>query len=479
MAGPTATEPSRFLPYLVAAAFFMQLLDATILNTALPSIAADFHCDPLGLHGVVISYLLVVAILIPASGWISDWLGSRKVFIAAIALFCLGSLLCACSRSVNELVLSRMVQGVGGAFLMPVGRLVILRAYSRKKFVKVFSLVTIPGLLGPLFGPILGGFLVEYATWHWIFLINIPVGVAGLLVACRVMPNLTAVEKSRFDFFGFFLFAGFAVLMTLGLERNGNSSGYRTLFLLLSGAMCLVVYGIHALRRADALFSRDLFRTRNFSTGIAGNLVSRLGGGALPYLLPLFFQVVLGYSAFHSGLSLLPLALSGIGAKFLAEPLLNRYGYRNVTVINTLLIGIFMCGFMLIGKGSHSQTGMIVLLTLLGATNSLQFTCMNTLTLIDLPDKDASSGNSLLSVIMQLSVSTSIALATLLLSVFMGRTAPATDAQLEQAFHFTFAVVGGISALSALVFSRVPGDKGRKSRKKPVRREGVGAASNC
>ena len=449
----------------------MQLLDATILNTALPTIAADFHCDPLGLHGVVISYLLVVAILIPASGWISDWLGSRKVFMASIVLFCLGSLLCACSQSVHELVLSRMVQGVGGAFLMPVGRLVILRAYSRKRFVKVFSLVTIPGLLGPLAGPILGGFLVQYATWHWIFLINIPVGLAGLAVAWRVMPNQTAVEKSRFDYFGFALFAAFAVLVTLGLERNGHSSGVRTFLLLSGGVICLIVYGYHALKREDALFSRELFRTRNFSTGIVGNLVSRLGGGALPYLLPLFFQVVLGYSAFHSGLSLLPLALSGIGAKFLAEPLLDRFGYRNVTVINTLMIGVFMCGFMFVGRDHQSQTAMIILLTLLGATNSLQFTCMNTLTLIDLPDKNASSGNSLLSVVMQLSVSTSIALATLLLSVFIGQGAPATDAELESAFHYTFAVVGGVSALSALIFARVPAEKGKK------RRKGVAAPS--
>ena len=459
----TSQQPSRFLPYLVAAAFFMQLLDATILNTALPGIARDFNCDPLKLHSVVIAYVLTVAVLIPASGWISDWLGSRKVFLGSLIFFSLGSLLCAASDSVGMLTVSRIFQGIGGAFLMPVGRLVILRAYPRKDFVRVMSLVTMPGLMGPLMGPLLGGFFVEYLSWHWIFLINIPVGALGIWATLRWMPNLFAVEKKPFDWVGFLLFALAAVSISLSLEgkASGDPSQGRMFFLMATGGLCLFTYWTRTKKVKAPLFSRDLFKTTTFAIGIVGNLVARIGGGAMPYLMPLFFQVVLGYSAFKSGLSMLPLALCSIAVKPLINPVLERFGYKYVMVINTVVLGVLVGCFSFIHPGIPEWV-LIVLLSVLGMANSMQFTCMNTLTLVDLPPKDTSSGNSLLSVIMQFAISFSIAVATMLLDEFMGGGVKDSPVVMR-AFHLTFLVVAVFSTLSAVIFAQVPKEKGRRA----------------
>lgn len=447
----------------------MQLLDATILNTALPGIAKDFGCDPLKLHSVVIAYILTVAVLIPASGWVSDWLGSRKVFLMSLVFFSLGSVICALSTSVEMLTVSRIIQGVGGAFLMPVGRLVILRSYPRHEFVRVMSLVTMPGLLGPLMGPLLGGFMVEYMSWHWIFLINIPVGIIGIWAALRWMPDLFAVEKGAFDWTGYFLFALAAVLISLSLEgkASGDPSQGRMFFLIGAGGLCLFTYWVRSKRVKAPLFSRNLFKTTNFAIGIVGNLVARVGGGAMPYLMPLFFQVVLGYSAFKSGLSMLPLALFSIGVKPLITPLLEKFGYKYVMVVNTVLIGVVIGCFSFINPGAPGWI-LYVLLSVMGMANSLQFTCMNTLTLIDLPPRDTSSGNSLLSVVMQFAISFSIAIATMLLDEFMGPELKPSREVIENAFHYTFIVVAVFSSLSAVVFAQVSKEKGRKPKQLPT-----------
>lgn len=450
----------RYLPFLVATAFFMQMLDATILNTAIPSIARSFHSHPLQLHSLVTAYMLTVCVLIPASGWISDKLGSRRVFLFALALFSFGSLLCALSTSIPMMTACRVIQGIGGAFLMPVGRLVILRAYPRSMFVKVLNIVTIPALLGPLLGPVLGGIIVQYATWHWIFLINIPVGVAGIWATWFLMPDLKAVRERKFDWLGFLLFSSSAVLITMGLStENGTPRGISPALLATAGVALQLLYWLLAFCSKAPLFSPSLFRIKNFAIGIAGNIVCRLGGSCLPYMIPLFFQVVLGYSALKAGLSLVPLAISNLLAKTVATQLLKQFGYRNIMVVNTLLIGLLLTGFYLIVPGT-GEPALLAMLALLGAANSIQFTCMNTLTLIDLPNEDASSGNSLLSMIMQLSIAISIAAASLLLNAFGGHThTNAHDVQV--AFHATFITIGIIAATSSLIFALVDKDKGK------------------
>lgn len=453
---------ARLLPWLVAVAFFMQTLDGTILNTALPAMAIDLAEDPLRMQGVIIAYMLTVALLIPASGWVADRFGTRRVFFSAILLFTFGSLLCALSMTLTQLIGARVLQAVGGALMMPVGRLVVLRAYPRSELVRVMSLITLPGLVGPLLGPTLGGWLVEYASWHWIFLINLPVGALGCYAALRFMPDLRGPERNHFDTPGFVLFGAAMLMITLGLGGLGelHMPHARVMLLLFAGAACLAAYWLRAGRIAKPLFSPNLFRTRSFSVGILGNLFGRLGSGALPFMVPLLLQVALGYSPAEAGMSMIPLALAAMAIKPFAKLLIDRLGYRRVLTTNTLLLGLLIgsLGF------TNAQTPLFMLLIqlgLIGAINSLQFTAMNTITLIGLHDREASSGNSLLAVVVQLAMSLGVATAGALLGGFtLDGAAPGSEAVLR-AFQLTFLCVGGISMLASTIFLQLGRDDGR------------------
>lgn len=459
---PPLLDPrtARLLPWIVAIAFFMQTLDGTILNTALPAMAHDLGEDPLRMQSVVIAYMLTVALLIPASGWIADRFGTRRIFFGAIALFSLGSLLCALSESLAMLVGARVIQGLGGALMMPVGRLVVLRAYPRTELVRIMSFITLPGLLGPLIGPTLGGWLVEAASWHWIFLINLPVGLLGCWAAMRYMPDLRGPQRSRFDTPGFLLFGAAMLLITVALEGLGelNLPALRVTLLLVGGLACLAVYWLRAARIAEPLFSPSLFATRTFATGILGNLFARLGSGALPFLTPLLLQLAMGYSPAQAGMSMIPLALAAMAMKPLAKPLIDRLGYRRVLTSNTLLLGALIASLALVDKDT-AMLQLVVQLGLIGACNSLQFTAMNTVTLIDLDNNEASSGNGLLSVVVQLAMSLGVAAAAALLSGFSAELN-----EVQQAFQATFICVGLLSMLAAAIFLQLDPMDGRRSR---------------
>jgi EmrB/QacA subfamily drug resistance transporter len=441
----------RFLPWVVAIAFFMQTLDGTILNTTLPTMARSLGESPLRMQSVVIAYLLTVALFIPASGWLADRFGTRRVFVAAVVLFSLGSLLCALSPSLPWLIAARVVQGVGGALLLPVGRLTILRAYPRGELLKVLSFVTIPGLVGPLVGPPLGGWLVEVATWHWVFLINLPVGVLGVFAAMRYLPDLRGAAGQRFDWPGFAMFSLGLALVTLGLQGLGEHaiSAPLSIVLVIGGLAAMAAYWVHAARAENALFSLALFQIPTFSIGVIGNLFARLGSGAMPFLTPLFLQVGLGYAPSVAGLTMVPTVIGAMAIKLVAEPLIKRFGYRRVLVVNTLLLGGFIAGFALVDRETP-HAAILVYLGAFGVSNSLQFTAMNTLTLGDLDATRASAGNSLLSVVMQLSMSLGVAAAGALLAAF---AAPAAaGAELIHTFHATYLCMGALSALAAGIF---------------------------
>jgi EmrB/QacA subfamily drug resistance transporter len=441
---------ARLLPWIIAIAFFMQTLDGTILNTALPAMARDLAENPLRMQGVIIAYMLTVALLIPASGWIADRFGTRRIFFGAILLFSIGSLLCAISANFTQLVCARVLQALGGALMMPVGRLVVLRAYPRSELVRIMSFITLPGLLGPLIGPTLGGWLVEYASWHWIFLINLPVGALGCWAVHRYMPDLRGAERTPFDGIGFLLFGAAMLLITVALEGLGELQlpHVRVMLLLLGGLACLAAYWLRAGRIEDPLFSPRLFRNRTFSVGILGNLFARLGGGSLPFLTPLLLQVALGYSPAEAGMSMIPLALAAMAMKPLAKPLIDHFGYRRILTGNTLLLGALIASLGLVAE--QSSTLLLIQLCLLGAANSLQFTAMNTVTLIDLRDEDASSGNSMLSVVVQLSMGMGVASAAALLSGFT--LDQSGDDSVLNAFQATFFCVGLLSMLAATIF---------------------------
>jgi EmrB/QacA subfamily drug resistance transporter len=454
-------DPStrRFLPWVVALAFFMQTLDTTILNTALPGMARDLGENPLQMQSAVIAYMLTVALLIPASGWLADRFGTRQLFLWAIGLFSLGSLACALSGSLQQLVVARVVQGVGGALLLPVGRLAVLRVFPKEAFLPVMSFIAIPGLVGPLLGPALGGLLVEYVSWHWIFLINLPVGAVGVWAGWRFMPQLRRSAPAAFDRLGFVLFSLGLMLLSLALqglgERTIGTAG--SVLLLAAGSASMAAYWLHAAHSPAPLFEMALFAIPSYRIGIIGNLFARLGSGATPFLTPMFLQLGLGFSPSVAGLSMIPTVLGAMLTKTLATRLIRAQGYRRVLVANTLLLGLMIVSFALIGRGT-SHLWLAFHLGLFGMVNSLQFTAMNALTLGDLDAGTASSGNSLLSVVMQLSMSLGVATSGLFLQLFSGTAVGhggAPDADLLSAFHATYLAVGALAALASFIFSQL------------------------
>lgn len=446
---------ARLLPWLVAVAFFMQALDGTILNTALPVMAIDLGENPLRMQGVLLAYLITVAILIPASGWLADRFGSRKIFYTAILLFCLGSLLCTQVNTLDSLIIARIIQAVGGALMMPVGRLVVLRAYPRSDLVRVMSFVTLPGLVGPLIGPTIGGWLVEYASWRWIFAINLPIGILGAYATRKLMPDLRPTKCPRFDVAGFVLFGSFTLSIILGIESLSQDSLPAPGWLLGIAMVALALYSLHASRSKQPLFALSLFRLRSFSVGISGTLMSRLGSGAMPFLTPLMMQVGLGHSPSVAGMSMIPLTLTGMATKPFMSKMIRRFGYRMVLSCNTLAQGGLICSMGLIGPET-SLWLIITLLSLIGVANYIQFTAMGTVTLTELNDHQASSGTSLMSVTIQLSIGLAVSMAGALLVAFNPGEGVLAQPSVMDAFSMAYLSLGALTILSTLLFLRLP-----------------------
>ncbi|WP_024549223.1 multidrug transporter subunit MdtD [Siccibacter turicensis] len=445
---PRKARSMSGLPWIAAMAFFMQALDATILNTALPAIAESLNRSPLAMQSTIISYTLTVAMLIPVSGWLADRFGTRKVFMTAVSLFTLGSLACALSSSLGELVIFRIIQGIGGAMMMPVARLALLRAYPRSELLPVLNFVTMPGLVGPILGPMLGGVLVTWASWHWIFLINIPIGVAGLFYARKYMPDFTTPRR-KFDMTGFVLFGLSLVLFSSGMELFGERlvASWLALSIIVAGVLLLFAYIRHARHHPTPLIALPMFKIRTFSVGIAGNIASRLGTGCVPFLMPLMLQVGFGYQALIAGIMMAPTAVGSILAKSVVTQVLRRLGYRTTLVGITIFIGLMIAQFSLQSPGMTIWM-LILPLFVLGMAMSTQFTAMNTITLADLTDENASSGNSMLAVTQQLSISLGVAVSAAVLRFYEGFESANTVEQ----FHYTFITMGGITLVSSLVF---------------------------
>ena len=450
-----ALQPEfRLLVFLVAIGFFMQGLDTTIINTAIPAIAHSLNEDPLNMHSVVVAYVLSVAACIPLSGWLADRFGVRNTFFAAIVIFTFASLGCAFSSSLNELLIYRVIQGIGGAFLLPVGRLAMLRIIPRTQFLAAMSLMSLAGLIGPLIGPTLGGWMVEYMTWHWIFLINIPMGILGVFVTFKAMPNVKETTVKKFDFSGFILLVFAMVGLSLGIENlaNKQNAAWVSIALIITGVVATLIYAFHAITHQNALFRASLFKNRIFTIGILGNFFARFGGNALPFLLPLMLQVAFGFDPFITGLLMIPTVLGSLASKPIIRPLIQRFGYRQVLLINTLLVGVCIASFALHTADTPTWFRLIHFF-IFGVLNSLQFVSMNTLTLKDLSQQNASSGNSFLSMIMMLSMSLGVALAGTLVNVF---TQHLGTVHTLQAFNYTLLCLASINIIAALIFWQIP-----------------------
>ncbi|MHA5055349.1 multidrug transporter subunit MdtD [Acinetobacter schindleri] len=450
-----ALQPEfRLLVLLVSIGFFMQGLDTTIINTALPAIALSLQEDPLRMHSVVVAYVLSVAVCIPLSGWLADRFGVRNTYFSAIIIFTLASIGCALSNSLNELLFYRVLQGIGGALLLPVGRLAMLKIIPRTQFLAAMSLMSLAGLIGPLIGPTLGGWMVEYLSWQWVFLINLPIGLLGTLITFKAMPNVTEPDVAKFDYAGFVMLVVAMVGLCLGIENFANPQYplWWSLSLVAAGFLFSLIYAYHSHTHSNALFRSKLFKNRIYSIGILGNFFARLGGNSIPFLLPLMLQVAFGFEPFITGLLMIPTVLGSLASKPIIRKIIQHFGYRQVLLVNTLLVGLCIASFALTTADTPIWLRAIHFF-IFGILNSLQFVSMNTLTLKDLSQQDASSGNSFLSMIMMLSMSIGVALAGTLVNMF---SAYFGAEQLDNAFHLALICLGCLNIIAAYIFWHIP-----------------------
>lgn len=448
--GPTT---KKILPLILATAIFMQMLDSTILNTSLSAIAEELNESPLHMQNAVVSYVLTLAIFMPVSGYLADRFGTRKIFVFAIGFFVLGSIFCAASQSLNQLVISRVIQGLGGSLMTPVGRLALIKTYEKNELLQALNYAVIPALIGPVLGPLVGGYMVDWFSWHWIFLINVPIGLVGIVLGLKYMPDYKDAG-GQFDFKGFLIFGLASLMLSISIELFGTVKNTTPiLFILVVGFLLFYLYYRHATKVKRPLFPLNLFQIRTFRIGIIGNLATRLGISAIPLLLPLLVQMAYGSSAIVSGWIVAPMALTAMFGKSAVLRILNRMGYRKTLRINTIIIGVLiMC--LAIPSLTTSIYWFIPLLGLLGFFNSIQFTSMNTISLADLRNFHTSSGNSLLAVNQQLAIGFGISFGLLVLRFFTLHS-PDNSQGLHEAFRYTFLTVGFITIVMGNVFRRL------------------------
>jgi len=451
----------RLIPLIVATALFMENMDSTVIATSLPAIAADIGTSPLTLKLAITSYLLSLAVFIPASGWTADRFGARIVFAGAVGVFMLGSIGCALSSSVTDFVFARILQGLGGAMMTPVGRLVLLRSVDKSALVNAMAWVTVPALIGPVIGPPLGGFITTYFSWHWIFLINIPIGLLGIFLALKYIDPIKSEDPERFDLMGLVL-AGIGLAgIAFGLSVAGlNLLPWPIVAALVGvGSISMTLYILHARRTGSPVLDFSLLRLPTMRASIVGGFMFRLGIGALPFLLPLLMQVGFGLSPFQSGLVTFASAVGAMGMKTLAARIIKAFGFRNMMTVNAVVSSAFLAACALF----TISTPLMLIFTILvvgGFFRSLQFTAINTVAYAEVEAPQMSRATTLVSVNQQLAVSAGVAV-----GAFSVETVLAMHHQTElsaDVFGPAFIVVSLISAASAWFFWQMPADAGNE-----------------
>jgi EmrB/QacA subfamily drug resistance transporter len=458
------------LPWLVAVAFFMESLDTTILNTAVPVIAKALGVSPLNMRSVLASYTLSLAVFIPVSGWMADRFGTRRVFSSAIGIFTLGSILCGLSSDVHILVACRIIQGCGGAMMVPVGRLTLVRTFPKFQLVKAMSFVAIPSLVGPMLGPIAGGVIVGFVHWRAIFFLNVPVGIAGLIFVYLYLPDFREKDSRPLDLIGMILFGAGIALLSYVLEIFGEHSlnAGEIIGLLSISLATLVGYALHAKTITYPLLQLSLFRIRTFAAAVGGGFITRLGIGGVPFLLPLLYQEGLGLTPVQSGLLITPQAVAALCTKPFMPQLLARFGYRTVLVSNTVLLGIMLMLFATVGRGTPTWL-ILVQAFCYGALTSMQYTSINTLTYADVAPDRASYASSMASALQQLSLSFGVAAAGLTTIVLLSNRGQTGSDHIIAGLHEAFLLLGTFTLLSTVVFRRLKRNDGAdETRQKDV-----------
>ncbi|NWE13606.1 DHA2 family efflux MFS transporter permease subunit [Pseudomonas yamanorum] len=451
---------STLIALLVAVTFFMENLDATVIATALPDIAKTFGVGAVDVNIGMSAYMLAVAVFIPISGWLADRFGSRLVFGWAIVLFSLSSLLCGLSDSLQTFVAARVLQGISGAMMVPVGRLAVLRATEKKDLVRAISFITWPGLVAPILGPPVGGFIVTHASWPWIFYLNLPLGLLALIATLVLIPKRDEVTSRTFDFSGFLLVGVASAALLYGVELLGQSRGSLLQGLLLSaaGVMLGAFAWRHMRRHAQPLLALEVVSVRTFSVCLCGGSIFRVAISTLPFLLPLMFQLAFGLSAFDAGLLVLAVFAGNLAMKPFTTAVMQRWGFRPVLMINGILgvLAIAACALL---DPRMSWALILFILFVGGLSRSMQFTLFNTLGFADIPKAQMSDASTLFSMFFQLSMAMGVAIGALLLRFAMnlhGNTGQAATADFQLTFLWV-AVIAGVALLDNL---RLPAQAG-------------------
>ena len=450
---------SILIPLVVACALFMENLDSTVLATALPAIAHSMGESPLRLNLGITSYLFSLAVFIPISGWMADRFGARSVFCTAIVIFVTGSVICGFSQSLSEFVAARIFQGLGGAMMVPVGRLVLLRTIPKSELVSAMAYVTIPALIGPVMGPPLGGFITTYFSWRWIFWINVPIGIIGLALAISFIGNIRETTVGALDLRGFALTAvGFTGLI-FGFEFVGRGviPIPEALGFMAVGAAAIGVYVIHARRTVAPLLDLTLLRLATFRAGVVGGFMFRAGIGAIPFLMPLMLQVGFGYNPLHSGLLTFAAAAGALLMKTTAAPILRRFGFRRVLIFNAAISAIFLASYALF-RGTTPAFIIFGLLLIGGFFRSLEFTSLNTLSYADVGRERMSAATSFASMVQQLSASVGVGMGALILHFTV--VMRGGDVVMAGDFVNAFVIVAALSSTSIFMFGKLPPDAG-------------------
>ncbi|MEA2872404.1 MAG: hypothetical protein QOH67_2380 [Hyphomicrobiales bacterium] len=449
----------RLVPLIIAVALFMENMDSTIIATSLPAIAADIGANPLALKLAVTSYLLSLAVFIPASGWTADRFGARTVFRAAIAVFVVGSLGCALASSIEGFVIARIVQGMGGAMMTPVGRLVLVRSIDKRNLVDAMAWVTMPALIGPIIGPPVGGFITTYASWHWIFIINVPIGLIGIVLATRYIEDVRVEGLERFDLVGMAL-SGLGVgglAFGLSVAGLGMLPPVVVIGLIAAGAMFMTAYVLHARRTPTPVLDFSLICIPTFRANVVGGSLFRLGIGALAFLLPLMLQLGFNYTPLESGLVTFTAAVGAFTMKTFAARIIRRFGFRRILIVNSLIASALTAACGLFTPLTPFAV-MVAVLLIGGFFRSLQFTATNVIAYADVDARLMSRATSLVSVAQQLSIAAGVAVGALAVEIAV--QVNGTGVITAEDFHPAFFLIGAISASSALLFWTLPPDAG-------------------
>jgi EmrB/QacA subfamily drug resistance transporter len=443
------------IPLIVACGLFIENMDSTVIATALPAIAGDLRVDPIALKLALTSYLLGLAVFIPISGWVADRVGARTTFASAVGVFMLGSLACAASSSLEAFVASRFVQGIGGAMMVPVGRLVLMRSIPKSELIAALNYLAMPALIGPVIGPPIGGFITTYFHWRWIFLINIPICVLGIWLALRFIPNFREPDHPPFDLLGFVL-SGIglsAAMLGLATLWEHMLSPRASAVCVAIGAVALTAYGWHARRTEHPLLDLRLFRLATFRAGVIGGAMFRAGQGAVPFLLPMMLQLAFKLTPLQSGLLTFAAAVGALFMKTLTTTILGRWGFRTVLSVNAVVASVMLsiCGLFTI-ETPHAVILTVVLIG--GCLRSLQFTSLNAISFAEVSQRDMSQATSLMSVGQQLSMSLGVMVgAYALQGAHAFRGGPDL---VSQDFRIAFFVVSAVAVTSIVSFVKLP-----------------------